>query len=186
MALSLLVIVLICWELKATKTGPLSDTLMLEKDGATVVLSGLPESKEVNPPGFWVFDSPIYPNLGNPNFYGKCICLMHGPNPAYFPPPPWRSDAVGVVAVEGVGYCVAFSSDMDDETPPEEAIRFPIKVKKTPTGYEPVPGSPLCECVETLEVPINDVSAALNTDLYPLSNHKLYFSSTEHVIKPTK
>eukprot|EP01004_Peranema_trichophorum_P009042 NODE_7787_length_741_cov_69.189320_g7173_i0.p1 GENE.NODE_7787_length_741_cov_69.189320_g7173_i0~~NODE_7787_length_741_cov_69.189320_g7173_i0.p1 ORF type:complete len:113 (-),score=21.71 NODE_7787_length_741_cov_69.189320_g7173_i0:347-685(-) len=75
----------------------LSDALILERNGATVILSGLPECSEVNPPGFWVFDSPDYPNLANPQFYGKCLCLMHGPNPSYYPPPPWRSDAVGVV-----------------------------------------------------------------------------------------
>lgn len=132
-------LVLVCSASVRATTGPgltgLSDALILEKDGATVVLSGLPETKEVNPPGFWVFDSPVYPNLGNPAFYGKCLCLMHGPNPSYFPPPPWRSDAVGVVAVEGVGYSIAFSSDLDEETPPKEAIRFPVNLKKTPTGY---------------------------------------------------
>eukprot|EP01004_Peranema_trichophorum_P009804 NODE_8556_length_667_cov_63.376838_g7931_i0.p1 GENE.NODE_8556_length_667_cov_63.376838_g7931_i0~~NODE_8556_length_667_cov_63.376838_g7931_i0.p1 ORF type:complete len:181 (+),score=22.23 NODE_8556_length_667_cov_63.376838_g7931_i0:57-599(+) len=163
----------------------LSDTLIFERDGASYVISGLPESKEVNPPGFWILENPPFPNLANPNFLGKCLCFNHGPNPSYFPPPPWRSDVVGVVAVDGV-LTIAFSSDLEDSLPPKEAIRFPTKLQKVGTDYLPVPDAPLCECLDKIELPLNDASEALNTKDYPLNKHRLLFRSNEHIIEPVK
>lgn len=105
--------------------------MVLEQNGASYTITGLAEVDETNLPGFWILnpENPAFPDLANPDYYinPRCICLNHPLNSAaYTPPAPWRSDVLGVVYIDGVGFRLAFSSDIDSPTAPQEARLFPL------------------------------------------------------------
>lgn len=124
----------------------LSDVLIFEQNGATYSITGLVEVDETNEPGFWVVnpENPAFPDLANPDYYinPKCICLNHPPNSAsHTPPAPWRSDVIGVVYIDGLGYRLAFSSDITTTTITtttttfQEARLFPLHLVQSGSSY---------------------------------------------------
>jgi len=159
--------------------------ISLTRDGATFDITGLAKVDETNPPGFWVVnpEPANFPNLANPSLLGTCLCLMHPNLSSFYPPPPWRGAAVGVVFLQGVGFRLAFSEEIapTNTTAPQQAILLAVNLIPNNSTYVAAPGSPLCNCQEETETAVNDITALLNPALYPASNCTLTIQSLQNI-----